>query len=269
MPRGPKIPPATRREWLEAYDRGERIDKIARDAGRTERTIKEHIKRARQEREQREVRAGLLREAYQRHYEDLLDVAKRLQEAAQMPSPNGLLPIVDRRTQMLVDALRSHIPDSRLWRVWKEWEDRAQRMDAAAVETKARLAKAVDRTFAEAGTGVSRDWLIESLWAAITKAARGESLDGMEYRIESTAEGPSLRWGAYGLSAAGVDETALRVLQDHHQQLVQEVTAREDYVGNVRDALRRWAKARDDIDQEIEILLLRRLLPGQCNLCPQ
>ena len=294
MPKGKKRSMLEERAWLAAYEAGKGIEEIAKGAHRASSTVWRGIEKARRERETRVIREGLLREAYQGHFEDLLEVARRVQKAAAVPDKDGLLfevrlaptpeksqeaaatfdkdyrpPPIDRRTQMLVAGLKEHIPDSRLWRAWKEWEDRAKRMDAVAVETKARLAEAVDRTFAAAGTGVSRDGLIESLWFAITQTAKGESLDHMEYRIERTVEGPSLRWGAYGLSAVGADETVLKALQDHHRKLIQEVAASEECVGNVRDAHRRWGKARDDIDQEIEILLLRRLLPGQCNLCPQ
>ncbi len=50
MPRGTRIAPAERRGWLEQYERGSRIDKIAHEAGRTQRTINEHLARARRER---------------------------------------------------------------------------------------------------------------------------------------------------------------------------------------------------------------------------
>ncbi len=86
MARGRRIASGMRREWLESYERGDRLDKIARDAGRTERTIKEHIEFARQEREVELARREQLGEALRSHQRDMLDLLRHLQEAVYMPT---------------------------------------------------------------------------------------------------------------------------------------------------------------------------------------
>ena len=85
MPRGTRIPPAERRDWLNKYERGDRIDKIAWEAGRTERTVQSHLSRERRERDYQQVMAGLLRDAYQNHYVQLLNQADELSRAAEQP----------------------------------------------------------------------------------------------------------------------------------------------------------------------------------------
>ena len=78
MPRGTRILPAERRDWLDKYERGDRIDMIAREAGRTNRTVQSHLSRERRERGHQQVMAGLLRDAY-------LNQADELSRAAEQP----------------------------------------------------------------------------------------------------------------------------------------------------------------------------------------
>ncbi|MBI2872051.1 MAG: hypothetical protein HYY00_02540 [Chloroflexi bacterium] len=168
---------------------------------------------------------------------------------------------------MLVEALRSHIPHSPLWGAWQKWEDQARRLNDVEVKTRARLGEVVDRVFAGTGKPFSRSGMVESLWFSIHHAATSESIDHMEYGIEHTGEGPNLRWGAFGLSGVA-DEAGLRVVQEEHGKLVRQVTC-EEYVGALREELSRWAQARDAINEEVDILVLRHLVPGTCRLCPR
>ena len=43
----------------------------------------------------------------------------------------------------------------------------------------------------------------------------------------------------------------------------------QKWVSGVRDTLRGWDKDRDSIQEEVEALLLRHIVPGRCKLCPQ
>ncbi len=129
MPRGTRIAPAERRGWLEQQEHGSRIDKIAREAGRTQRTINEHLARARRERQQQEVTAGLLTQAYQSHFAQLLEVAETLGEAAEKVNAGGILSTTDLDAKMLYQGLQAHVPRSRLWRAIKTWEECSRDLD--------------------------------------------------------------------------------------------------------------------------------------------
>ena len=110
MPRGTRIAPAERRGWLEQYEHGTRIDKIAHEAGRTQRTINEHLAQARRERQQQEVTAGLLTQAYQRHFAQLLELAETLGQAAPRVNPRGILGTADLDTKNAVPGTASPCP---------------------------------------------------------------------------------------------------------------------------------------------------------------
>ncbi|MEK7216433.1 MAG: hypothetical protein AAB289_12645, partial [Chloroflexota bacterium] len=121
MPKIAKIPPATRQMWLQEHDRGARIDDLARAANRTPRTVTTHIELARREREQREVRGGLLREAMLRHMEDLLATARRLREAENATQIPVLREPYDVATSLLLEGLHGHLPRSPLWKAREQW----------------------------------------------------------------------------------------------------------------------------------------------------
>ena len=85
MPRGSKISIADRHAWLEAYESGKRLDAIAREAGKTVRTINNHIDRARQERTVAQAEREQLKEALGAHQQDLLTMVQRLRDTVYVP----------------------------------------------------------------------------------------------------------------------------------------------------------------------------------------
>ncbi len=101
MPRGTRIPPAERRDWLDKYERGDRVDKIAREAGRTERTVQSHLSRERRERDHQQVMAGLLRDAYQNHYVQLLNQKQYPRHDAALHFPRKCPKIVEHQWRVV------------------------------------------------------------------------------------------------------------------------------------------------------------------------
>ena len=85
MPKGPKVSILDRQVWLEAYESGTRIDTLAKEAGRTERTVKDHIDKARQERAFAQAEREQLKEALGAHQQDLLSLVQRLQDTVYTP----------------------------------------------------------------------------------------------------------------------------------------------------------------------------------------
>ena len=268
MPKGRKRSVLEERQWLSEYEAGTGMEEIAKKARRATSTVWKGIEKARQEREARVVHEGLLRDAYQRHFEDLLDVAKPLKQNTELPSSSGILALADRRTEMLRDGLRSHIPDSPLWGACREWHRHSLQIEEIATDIKASLGELVDQAVSRRGSALDRGGWVGSLWFAIATTARGDSLDDLVYQIVQTEEGPSIRWGPHALSAGQADEAALAATREKHQEMVEQVTAGE-MVSRLKDQRRRWAEVRDTIEEEVEVLRLRRLLPGRCKLCPQ
>ena len=75
----PPIKPEVRRDWLRRNEEnGESPPQIAAQDGYDVRTVRKQIDLAKQEREAREARIVVLRDAMQRHYDDLRKYAEEL-----------------------------------------------------------------------------------------------------------------------------------------------------------------------------------------------
>lgn len=85
MPRISKIAPGQRRGWLERFEQGDSIDKIARDASRDVRTVREHVEKARLERDFESAQRDQLREALRAHQQDMLALLVHLRQAVRTP----------------------------------------------------------------------------------------------------------------------------------------------------------------------------------------
>lgn len=74
MPRNAKITGRLRQQWLDRSEGGKLEAAIANESGYTERAVKEHIERARIERDWRSARLQQMKEALGAHHQDLLGV---------------------------------------------------------------------------------------------------------------------------------------------------------------------------------------------------
>ena len=78
MPKKSKVSPVERREWLEKYEDGVRLDVLAKVARRDARTISTHIEKARLDRDFIAAQREQLREALQAHQRDMLELVDQL-----------------------------------------------------------------------------------------------------------------------------------------------------------------------------------------------
>lgn len=270
MPRTSKIAPAVRREWLDEYDHGKRIDNIAKQASRTERTVKDQIDIARKERDNQEVRAGLLRAAYRDHYGDLLGFAEDLRQSARKPDARGLLPDADLRARKLRDGLRSHVPKSGLWKAWEQWEHWSHRIEKFTDETRDSIEYLVGQKIRVNLPGVPIQGFADSLWIAVEESAKGIDISYREYHHEPRSDGGHLSWGAIKLADQLTGEDDVNRLTDQHRVMLERWVSTDEigHVERLQVVWRNWNAALKIIEEEVEVFILRRLLPGQCGLCP-
>ena len=266
MPRIARIAPAQRRKWLEDHENGQRIDQIAREAGRTERTVVEHLARARRERQEYEVTSGLLIQAYQKHYSQLLDIAEKLAQGAVRANPDGILGVADRETQMLYQGLKAHIPKNRLWREIKTWEQVSRELKEKTQELRPRIDREV-RAHIASWPKVLPDGFVESLVDAVLMIAQGRESHLMEFRTEESAGTLQLLRGSSILAQGMSDQQRVEEIRQWYEQWLARL-ASWGLVAALQELVGRWQKARDIIQEEVAVLRLRQVLPGQCRLCP-
>ena len=109
----PAVRPELRRQWLRRYEEdGESPPEIAKADGYDVRTVRKQIEVERQERERREARSTVLRQALEKHYADLCDFAQKLD--LELARVGGSLLML--KNDPMWSALREHLPRSTIWK---------------------------------------------------------------------------------------------------------------------------------------------------------
>ena len=115
----PAVKPELRREWLQRHDEeGQSPPEIANADGYDVRTVRKQLEIERQERERREARSIVLRQALEKHYADLCCFVQKLDShiVGEKGSPSTM------RSDPMWSALEEHLPRSTIWKKLDRWE---------------------------------------------------------------------------------------------------------------------------------------------------
>jgi len=269
MPKRAKITLVERRNWLRQYEEGVSIDQIARESERTQRTVTDHLEHARRERQHDQVQVDLIREGYRDHYRDLLNLADQLAESSESPRGVAALDLsasTDPGQRLLYKGLRSHTAGSKIWTAVRNWGGGMTGIakEADRLETEARkLVSKETREFPE----VLVEGFVGSLHNGASGAAQGIDIEAMEYVLDQSGGSDELRIGNYILAKHVEDEDRMAKIQKIHEALLKVLLAPQSS-NRLRSFWKSWAEARDVIQEEVAILKFRKVLTGQCDLCP-
>ena len=265
MARGKKVSPAERRSWLQQFEQGTSFSEIARKAKRAASAVRTHVDVARQEREQGSARAHLTRQAYVDHYGDLLGLAEEIRTTAAIWLESSMWSPADIRSRLLLQGLRQHVPNSPLWAAWDGITSTRKELVQVESECKSKLEHLAGETYPE----INVDGISASI---ITRFRLSPGLDAETdswYRIEQVGKGFDLFWGAHLLASALTDEPRIREIRSWHTSLIENRESEtKDHLTNFRDLIVGGDALVRDLEEEVERLLLRRILPGQCSICP-
>lgn len=262
------VSPGLRREWLRRFENGESVPHIADSDYWDVRTVRKQLDLARQEREVAEARHGVLRQALQDHYTDLCSFAEKID--AGVAKEFEPLCFFDWDARML-RALQQHLPKSRIWKLLGEWEDFLKQLESHVGQIRKQIVSvAEDRlpfklASAEGELDATKGF-IQSLVSHFLGLARGwKGLEGVPY-VSSRAEGGQVRvehrpfaWVVPEGVAAHVEQT--------HSDLKVEGLKWEEYE-RLKSCSQRLIQVRDELRDELAVLILRRVLPGRCVYCP-
>jgi len=274
-----------RRQWAQQVARGEKTEtETSEETGVRLRTVRTHIARGREELAFEEARTTAFRSALEAHYRDLCGLANHLNRALELP-PKTVLPrgltLPPRRGRLprvadlsgsalygyphadkLIMALAQHLPRSPLWSGLRKWD---QLVDD--FEDNYQLVKAKAKE--EAGKARLND--------------AGGIQEAVAQHVDSRASGgtgllPLTPWeikdgiacgGAFGVAPLPA-ESGEAELQEIRKRFDSVARGGEDWL-ETRERADLYTKARDlraDLGEELEAIVLRRVLPGQCRYCP-
>jgi hypothetical protein len=266
----PVVSPELRRQWLHRYEQvGESPPEIAKADGYDTRTVRAQIDFERQERERREAKSIVLRQALEKHYADLCSFAQKLD--SHVVGETDSLRVL--REDPLWNALREHLPRSTVWKNLDKWEnvrEETKQVDARLKRPLEELIAARTRlTFPVSSGEIGlTSGVVDALIAHFRLTAKGESgLDKRtDFRLAPVDEGTtSIEYGSYTIGRVSNDMVA--EVKDLFLNLLSEVITREEH-GEMSRLFIVLDQLKRKLHDELLIVILRRVVPGRCRYCP-
>jgi len=272
--RKPPIKPEVRRDWLRRNEEnGESPPQIAAKDKYDVRTVRKQIDLTKQEREAREARSVVLRNALERHYDDLRKFAEKLNSEISGASNVPSSPDDD----FMEAALRQHLPRSPIWGYMSKWQNLQQRADEEQQKLEEVIeesVKADHRLTPLINAGL--DGIVPGTVVVLVAEAKQWSHGNTGYSLKDSLvmepAGEGLVNPRFGFSHMGIMEV------EHSERYVKIV---HDVIGDLGSRIRDWEDYRNlektiaeigrlggKLREELAVIRLRRIVPGRCKYCP-
>jgi hypothetical protein len=266
----PAVRPEIARQWLRRYEEeGESPPQIANAEHYDVRTVRKQLDLMRQEREAREARQAVLKQALERHYVDLCTFAEKLKAdtSGNMPRTTSS----NLKDDPMWSALREHLPRSPLWKDLGKWENLVIELETAIDRIRKRIkTEAESRSsmeFVTTGDTLGLvDGFIDGLVFHLQAVARGEvGLEGIAYKEMKTETGIRVQRGAYGLAL--VLEGKVKEVQNVFDTMMVESLNWEEY-SDLKSYIEQFLRIKKEMHDELTKIMLRRIVQGRCIYCP-
>jgi len=262
-----------RREWLRRNEMGESVPKIADSDDFDVRTVRKHIELAKQEREVKEARTTVLRNALERHYDDLRKFAEKLNSEISGASNVPSSPDDD----LMEAALRQHLPRSPIWGYMSKRQNLRQRADEEQQKLKIVIDESVkaDRRLTPL-INDGLDGIVPCIVAVLVAEAKQWAHGNTGYSLkdslvmESAGEGlvnPRFGFSHMGIMEVEHSERCVKIVHDVLEDLESRLRDWEDY-RNLEKTIAEIGRLDRKLREELAIVRLRRIVPGRCKYCP-
>ncbi len=269
--RKPAVKPDLYRQWLRRFEEdGESPPQIAKNDGYDVRTVRKHIELAWQEREMREARSMVLRQALERHYADLVALAGRINSQVVLPTAMSVVQKDDRMWQ----ALREHLPRSALWKMLDRWEHLQHQRSQLQEDAIARMQREVESVapiqFATTGNtvGLNPEGTAKLVTYRLGKVAKasGEPPEPDPILVEE-ANDELVRIVCAAYICATVPRKKESEFKAFIHGLQVDINSWPE-TESMRRVLLELTRVTEALLEELATILLRRVVPGRCKYCP-
>ena len=268
--RKPAVRPELARKWLQRNEEGgESPPQIAQADGYDVRTVRKQLGVMRQEREIREARQAVLRQALEKHYIDICAFTERLRAETSGRAPS-ILPVSTREDPMW-GALRQHLPRTPLWKNIDKLEKLVDPFTLSLNIIEARIRKeAMSRTSLDFVSSADiiglNDGLPMSILFHLRESARGaQGMKGINYVRTTRKTGIHIQHGSYGIALVPEDKAA--DVETTSRNLMEEALQWQDY-NELCKLTQDFVRTQQNVKEELTRTILRRVLPGKCIYCP-
>lgn len=258
------------RKWLERCEvDGESPPQIAKADGYDVRTVRKQLELMRREREVREARQQVLRQALERHYGDLCAFAEKLKADMSGNVPTDIAWSL--KEDPMWQALREHLPRISLWRNIERWLKSIPEFEEAVEKLKERInAEAVSGSSLKFSSSLTQtglyDGFTNGMLFHLQAVARGwQGLNGIEPRPVETEHGVRVERGAFTLALA--PEGKVNTVDKLFDAMMDEALDWEEY-SRLKRSTDEFLRVKREIHKELTAIILRRVLPGKCLYCP-
>lgn len=265
----PSVPVDLRREWLRRHEEfGDSYLKIAKDDGYDQRTVKQHVLKGQQERDQNQARIQFVKENIEKHHQDL---CYRAEEILALVTGEKTI-VMDFTEDLYLNGLRQHLNRSLLWNKIQDWNDTLNTLEPLYVKAKTKIERVLKRTKLYNIQSDPPEAVINGAIAALLHQfrewTRGNS--GMDFEndwhIEERKEG-RLKI-LYGSSHFGwIQETDFDKVKKMIKSDEKRLRKWPEY-SEVENIVNTMKKLQHDLRNELRGIIIRRVLPGKCFYCP-
>jgi len=234
------------------------------------------VRRELTQREGEELRREAMRQAVLLHHQDFPPVLEKLRGCCHLPSlrpteqHRGVrvresLPALERRDRLLLQEFRTgHAKASPLWGWLGAWEAKVRAFQEAEERLEGWLRERVEREVGRlAGVQIS-ELSVPLLMEDALLQETGEGAVPGEMAVSEGDKGRQLRWGENPMATGDGDLEAVAAL---FGSLREEAKAHPE-TERLGSLYREMRVLREKIEDELEVLALRRAYPGRCRLCP-
>jgi len=260
----PLVKPETRRQWLKRFEEdGESPPQIAKTDHYDVRTVRKQIEMARQEREAREARSVVLRQALEKHYGDLVSFVQGLDaDIVRASRPMGA------RSDRLWIALHEHLPRSPLWKLIDRMERLNDELTSIDKRAEERMHSEVQNRSSLAFSSKPGDagFNADGLRGAVLYHLSLEAPWQGKFEVTSVKEQMAeIRYGSW--ACAVVPNKQVEDIQKFIAGLMDEISRWPEHEDRKR-VLADRRRVTEAIGEELATIILRRIVPGRCKYCP-
>lgn len=264
----PPVKPEMRHGWLNRVEHGETPPQISATDSFDVRTVRKHVELARLERDVRQARSEVLRNALEDHYRDLLETVRNLEKQI-----SGEAMVSMEKEQPLIMGLRQHMPRSPLCENLRRWnrtlgelaglEGMIRNNVKRGVEADGRLNGIVSRG-ADGVISAAVDVLVHQVkeWA---RGREGLKINS-DIPLEKTSEG-RVRM-RYGFSHFGeLEESSVEIIKAVLIYFESDLKHSPEYL-EMEKLYNKLGRLKISVGESLTVILLRRIVPGRCKYCP-
>jgi hypothetical protein len=266
----PLVQPNKGRDWLRRYEEeGQSPPQIAKADGYDARTVRRQIDIEREKRERKEARLMVLRQAMEQHYNDLCSFARRL--LSEVSSDDGSL--WSMKDGYMWSALKEHLPRSPIWKNLDKWEETQDKIKQLREDVSKSLESLIqpESLMKSAPAAIQGGKSIQDLLSAsiINSSFLAKQETGVSEAdfTHSSKDGESTNIELKSYFIARIPNDRVSEFLTEVINILNKVTAMPEYL-QMKDLLREREKAYKIIQDELTIVIFRRVVPGKCKFCP-